>query len=906
MDIAKENIVNANAHIEHNIDQLDAPEQLGLLCSNILSYLRTMVDHIAILEWASGRAAEGTQDEIRKAIKAAKSNPKLKPLMRLHKLLQISQSHYAWDEDGSVRLLTKYIASLYWMRNFVQREHGLSILRNLESIQLEFSPDLAEYYQSIAQKIDTLVQYVPPSWEKGSFRIQKTKPIIASGKLYYELTLSRATEHSTKHDRFIVFSCIPIYTNHAIRILVNRSSVRILDIDSPIVVLVDYAIAIRPCELNNLSKIIGKRTTLTTRHTEYKALMEYLTKHRISLLELCQLDDPQYKNFKDEMNARAKTLQYSSILDLLRPFAQSDIPGSNVVKYLLETTNNRVIKQQLSAQPCGRLSHAYLDFGCIPFDEMPLCTSLIKHNPSIYALSSCIDFENRQHEFFARRVKTLADAQGELYIPEDSFASFEKPVELARKHNGALYYKHKPTRSICYDKGHFFVAGYEKDAAEIIKLLVAKCQRGISGYEAAVASWIASENKVDCPEKQSILQQLFEQTTVAVIYGAAGTGKSTLVGHLASYFSTSRKLFLANTNPAIDNLMRRAYSPQSTYMTIASFLARNQISTSYDLIVIDECSTVGNQDMLNVLRKIDTKLILLVGDTHQIDAISFGNWFAIAKSFLPSKAVHALETPYRATSSHLIDIWNRVRNLDDDISEYLVRYGFSSQFDSTIFQKGNDDEVILCLNYDGLYGINNINRLLQCANPNPWVNWGMGSYKKEDPVLFGDNEKYKPVLYNNLKGWIASIEVKQGEIIFDIEVDKTLDQLSAESVGLEYMGVSRNKRTILRIHVQEVPEDADDTDGQDPTTIVPFQVAYAVSIHKAQGLEYESVKVIITDEVGEHITHNIFYTAITRARKYLKIFWSPRTQQLVLSQLETAQNADKAAGILKSRQFAKQ
>ena len=50
-------------------------------------------------------------------------------------------------------------------------------------------------------------------------------------------------------------------------------------------------------------------------------------------------------------------------------------------------------------------------------------------------------------------------------------------------------------------------------------------------------------------------------------------------------------------------------------------------------------------------------------------------------------------------------------------------------------------------------------------------------------------------------------------------------------------------------------------------TAVPFQVAYAVSIHKAQGLEYDSVKVVITDANEDDITHSIFYTAITRARE---------------------------------------
>ena len=70
--------------------------------------------------------------------------------------------------------------------------------------------------------------------------------------------------------------------------------------------------------------------------------------------------------------------------------------------------------------------------------------------------------------------------------------------------------------------------------------------------------------------------------------------------------------------------------------------------------------------------------------------------------------------------------------------------------------------------------------------------------------------------------------------------------------------------------------DSDD-DNTEMDTIVLFQIAYAVSIHKAQGLEYESVKVVITEDIDEMITHNIFYTAITRARNNLRIYWSPES-----------------------------
>jgi len=79
----------------------------------------------------------------------------------------------------------------------------------------------------------------------------------------------------------------------------------------------------------------------------------------------------------------------------------------------------------------------------------------------------------------------------------------------------------------------------------------------------------------------------------------------------------------------------------------------------------------------------------------------------------------------------------------------------------------------------------------------------------------------------------------------------------------------------------------DDDDKDDEITyIVPFTVSYATSIHKSQGLEFDSVKIIISDESEELITKNIFYTAITRAKNYLKIYWSPECQNQVVENMK--------------------
>ncbi|TOL43314.1 AAA family ATPase, partial [Vibrio parahaemolyticus] len=71
----------------------------------------------------------------------------------------------------------------------------------------------------------------------------------------------------------------------------------------------------------------------------------------------------------------------------------------------------------------------------------------------------------------------------------------------------------------------------------------------------------------------------------------AGTGKSTMVDHIANYFNDKEKLFLAHTNPAIDNLKRKVSAQNSTFKTIRSH-TYSQDDTVYDVLIIDECSTV--------------------------------------------------------------------------------------------------------------------------------------------------------------------------------------------------------------------------------------------------------------------------------------------------------------------------
>lgn len=369
-----------------------------------------------------------------------------------------------------------------------------------------------------------------------------------------------------------------------------------------------------------------------------------------------------------------------------------------------------------------------------------------------------------------------------------------------------------------------------------------------------------------------------------------------MINQFTDIFETKSKLFLANTNPAVDNMRRRvtSHSDDMDFMTATKFLMRRDSRIEYDILIIDECSTLSNQDMNSILEKVKLKLLVLVGDLYQIEAIKFGNWFISLRSFIPKTSVFELTYPHRSNNIELKQLWDKVRNNDDRIIEYLARNNYSTTLDSSLFDTADPDEIILCLNYDGLYGINNVNRFLQQANSEVAIKWGLNTYKVGDPVLFYESERFAPIIYNNVKGWIRRIEIINSKIQFDIEVQKPINGLDANVCGFDLLDCSVVGHSIIRFLVDDY-RTVDENEEISSTAVVPFQIAYAVSIHKAQGLEYSSVKIVITDDAEDRISHSIFYTAITRAWDRLKIYWTPEVGNRVISSLKPLNNSKDVA-----------
>ncbi|HEM5956870.1 TPA: AAA family ATPase [Streptococcus suis] len=893
LDIAIQTI---NNNICKNIaESLDR----GFISQNILSQMRNFVEHISLKLYCVDNKCDMSlnYDNLKIGNNHVRSNSKYIFLREFHELLQISVSHYTLDENNSERLMLKYYEYLLRIKMLVSNNLGFEVLSNLSDFPLEQDSQLLDYHKIIANAIaDDSLPYKRISYSD-RYYIHKVRPFFVDEKIYYEVTYSIASDNISKFDRMIAFTDKPILTNYATLLWVKKVEISMFGEIMPIFIIDGWEVSIRPCEINKLRDIFNiDFPDIQTSYIEYRNLMHFIQQFRMNLVDLIDLDDKLYQSAKKLILKNSRVMRIFLILDKAREMCQQNAEGSRIARYLLYTMNNRLLKTQYISEKWlsggnPKLSYLRLDWKCVPFDQMPFDAALKNHNPRLIDLLHCISQDGREDELFARYIKNNSEIRGKLFTPVNEIKHFKDINGLIHSYNSKLYYKHR-NRELCMDKGHVFISGYKNDVVFVIRRLQGLSKRGISGYTNSIDSWLKEAPRgIDDEVKINCLKTVFENSRVGLIYGAAGTGKSTLVNYIASYFSSKEKLFLANTNTAVDNLRRKVVTPKSEFSTIAKIIAKKDISQC-DLLVIDESSTVSNSDMVKILEKIDFELLLIVGDIYQIESIRFGNWFDIAQYYLP-KCKFELTNTYRTSQERLLAVWDKVRNIERDLLEHITRGNFSRELDTDIFDNFSENEIILCLNYDGLYGINNINTFMQANNPSPGIIWGTSVYKKGDPILFNDSLRFSPLIYNNVKGVIQEIYLASDEstITFDVKLlDLKITELDLKEYSdLQFIGNDNEGKSIVRFSVNK--HGSTDYDSNDLYTLVPFQISYAISIHKAQGLEYDSVKIIITNESEENISHNIFYTAITRAKQSLRIYWSPESEKSILNSLEKRDNA---------------
>ena len=684
-------IKNIDKNICENIDKNLILSDRGFLSQNILSQLRNLVEHCSMYVnlRLNGLDDNISLEEAKNKIPSIPKNisnisKEFRFITKFHDLIQITESHYTHDKNNSERLILKYYEYMLRLKKLCIEEFNLRILSNLHKFPLELDKNLDEYYEKILLKLNQIGDFGLTNQKviRNRYYVWKVKPIFVKEEIFYEITLTNATDNVSKFNRIVAFSKTSINSNYAIKAALYKTDILIQNKSMPILLISDVEVSIRPCEFENFVKIFTKTVSNFGSSTETQRINEYITRNGCNLLDIVYFKDSEYSKFEQEISSERIHIFFLNILNKCREICLNNLKGSNVLRYLLYKMNNKIIKGQIlkprrnyetgsvNNNPNQILSNLYLRYECIPFDDMPFVSSLCGHNPKISDLLECIEYKNREHEFLARFIIQNTQDNGILYTKKEDLAYFNDLDGLVQNFNNLLYEKHKD-RGICNWNGNYYIKEYEKNVIKILTKLKQLTQNGVIDYDKFIASKIEDCKKyIDDEVKIDIMNKIFLKSKVAFIYGAAGTGKSTLINYISNLYKSQKQIFLAQTNPAIENLKTKVDNANNANTrTIAKFLGDKSQDVECELLFIDECSTVSNADMVKILEKAKFKQLILVGDTYQIEAIQYGTWFNISRDFLPKYCLFELKKPYRTNVDELLKFWESVRNFKDDYNE---------------------------------------------------------------------------------------------------------------------------------------------------------------------------------------------------------------------------------------------
>ena len=381
-------------------------------------------------------------------------------------------------------------------------------------------------------------------------------------------------------------------------------------------------------------------------------------------------------------------------------------------------------------------------------------------------------------------------------------------------------------------------------------------------------------NKITYDDTQLKAIESGVNNNITIITGGPGTGKTTIIKAIVSIIMDSKKArdtdiaLLAPTGRAAKKMMETTNLPA---YTIHKYLGWDKDTNTFatdeynpnkeKYIIVDEVSMIDTLLMEALLKgtKRDIHLIL-VGDYYQLPSVSEGQ---ILKDLIDSDClpVISLNKIYRQTEgSYILNLAYDIKskNISEDLFIKKDDYLFiNSDNDNTLsyikevvikaIKKGYSDMDIQVLApmYKSINGIDSLNIMLQeLFNPKAKnkkeIVFKDVVYREYDKVLQLVNDPDNNV-YNGDIGYIEEIIVSDGKKI-------------PNQININYDG-----------NIVEYT----------PDKFINFRHGYAISIHKAQGSEFDTVIMPITSNFKRMLYNKLVYTGVTRAKKSLIIVGEP-------------------------------
>lgn len=401
--------------------------------------------------------------------------------------------------------------------------------------------------------------------------------------------------------------------------------------------------------------------------------------------------------------------------------------------------------------------------------------------------------------------------------------------------------------------------------------------------------------KYDLSQRKAIIAAINEP--LFILTGGPGTGKTTIINGFVGTFALLNEvdldtnaykkepelpiLLAAPTGRAAKRLSESTKLPARTVHRLLGMTGRekNKVPEVEDLkgrlLIIDEMSMIDTQLFDILVAAVPLKMqILLVGDKDQLPSVGPGQVFA---DLLQSKAFMQMELTHihrQAQESSIIPLAHAVKqgkipedlvNNKTDRSFLFARTNQVSQIVKQVIQKAYEkgfkdtDIQILAPMYRGVAGIDHLNRLVQdVVNPlnvhkRRQVEFNNQVFRVGDKVLQLVNSPESNI-FNGDIGKIVAINLAK-----DVGNDTKTDELiiSFESGEVTYPRSDWQRLTL----------------------------AYAISIHKAQGSEFEVVILPLVNAYSVMLQRNLLYTGLTRASKKLVIIGEPTAFAKAVNQL---------------------
>lgn len=504
----------------------------------------------------------------------------------------------------------------------------------------------------------------------------------------------------------------------------------------------------------------------------------------------------------------------------------------------------------------------------------------IKHDGRItfktldaYARVYEVDINTRCLHFTDHLLTSLVEEEGHVCIPKNLLVNtcairavqaghqyVTKSIVAKTIENNQDVFKSVEVDDKCFLYPHRYYH-YEQGIADQVAEFLKNSEKIVG--ETEVAAHIDEYEKaynIKLHHKQSTaIKEFFTKDNMFVVTGFPGTGKSSVTACVKYIAAKLRKstLLCAPTGKAA---VRLGAESKTIHRALECFMDKGgrmhfnrnrHKKLTDDIVIIDECSMVDTHIMYHLLQALNpakTKLLIL-GDSQQLPSVGPGD---ILSQLISVKQVpHVRLTKiYRQDDGSKICKLSKYTAMGEQIPKSLVTNNSEvnwinlsdphkmKQTVLDLYKSYNGNVQILIPNKKGDSGVKAINNSVHCLH--------FGAASKPDQITAGD----KVVCVKNNYAYIKdSVEIDIDNSVFNGETGVVT------KVHLPSYIVDFGTKTI--------PMAREDIDH-----------AYALTVHKSQGSEYDVVILVLSENNTRLLTREVIYTAITRAKKKLYIVGS--------------------------------